>query len=222
MTMIKFVVALALTFASLATVPAAAGPYCQEDLGYGRTSSFGCGGWGAFANAPAATRGRGGLRPIAIAFPAGGDHAQLNHIVDLRDRRCRRRGRDRHRCHRPGPRASTNRTRELGRLGQSLRTRAVGDGLSRLPSAGNSNELFLTARATSSNELTRRAPNNEHTIKWGGPGRAERTTVSRGSAFWRLPDAACDLWPPHFLGYDIDYIPHLCYVAPSSLMRGVF
>ena len=42
--MIKFVVALALTFASLATVPAASGPYCQEDLGYGRTSSFGCGG----------------------------------------------------------------------------------------------------------------------------------------------------------------------------------
>jgi GAF domain-containing protein len=25
-------------------VPASAGPNCQEDLGYGRTSSFGCGG----------------------------------------------------------------------------------------------------------------------------------------------------------------------------------
>jgi hypothetical protein len=25
-------------------VPASAGPYCQEDLGYGRTSGFGCGG----------------------------------------------------------------------------------------------------------------------------------------------------------------------------------
>jgi hypothetical protein len=42
--MTKFVLALALTFASLAAVPASAGPYCQEDLGYGRTSSFGCGG----------------------------------------------------------------------------------------------------------------------------------------------------------------------------------
>jgi hypothetical protein len=42
--MTRFVLALALTFASLAAVPASAGPYCQEDLGYGRTSSFGCGG----------------------------------------------------------------------------------------------------------------------------------------------------------------------------------
>jgi hypothetical protein len=42
--MTKFVIALALTIAALAAVPAAAGPYCQEDLGYGRTSSFGCGG----------------------------------------------------------------------------------------------------------------------------------------------------------------------------------
>ena len=42
--MTKFVIALALTIATLAAVPVAAGPYCQEDLGYGRTSSFGCGG----------------------------------------------------------------------------------------------------------------------------------------------------------------------------------
>jgi len=42
--MTKLVLALALAFATLATVPASAGPYCQEDLGYGRTSSFGCGG----------------------------------------------------------------------------------------------------------------------------------------------------------------------------------
>jgi hypothetical protein len=44
MTMTKFVLALALAFAAVANVPASAGPYCQEDLGYGRTSSFGCGG----------------------------------------------------------------------------------------------------------------------------------------------------------------------------------
>jgi hypothetical protein len=43
-TMTKIVLALALAFAAFATVPASAGPYCQEDLGYGRTSSFGCGG----------------------------------------------------------------------------------------------------------------------------------------------------------------------------------
>jgi hypothetical protein len=42
--MTKIFFALALTVAALATVPASAGPYCQEDLGYGRTSSFGCGG----------------------------------------------------------------------------------------------------------------------------------------------------------------------------------
>jgi hypothetical protein len=42
--MTKLVLALTLAFATLAAVPASAGPYCQEDLGYGRTSSFGCGG----------------------------------------------------------------------------------------------------------------------------------------------------------------------------------
>jgi hypothetical protein len=42
--MTRIVLALALAMATLATVPAAAGLYCQEDLGYGRTSSFGCGG----------------------------------------------------------------------------------------------------------------------------------------------------------------------------------
>jgi len=42
--MTKIVFALALTIATLATVPASAGKGCQEDLGYGRTSSFGCGG----------------------------------------------------------------------------------------------------------------------------------------------------------------------------------
>jgi hypothetical protein len=42
--MTKYVLALALAFAAIANVPASAGPYCQEDLGYGRTSSFGCGG----------------------------------------------------------------------------------------------------------------------------------------------------------------------------------
>jgi hypothetical protein len=42
--MTKLVLALALAFVTLAAVPASAGPHCQEDLGYGRTSSFGCGG----------------------------------------------------------------------------------------------------------------------------------------------------------------------------------
>ena len=41
----KIVLAIVLTIAALATVPASAGPYCQEDLGYGRTSGFGCGGF---------------------------------------------------------------------------------------------------------------------------------------------------------------------------------
>jgi hypothetical protein len=40
----KIILAIVLTIATLAAVPASAGPYCQEDLGYGRTSSFGCGG----------------------------------------------------------------------------------------------------------------------------------------------------------------------------------
>jgi hypothetical protein len=44
MTMNKILVTIILTIATLAAVPASAGPYCQEDLGYGRTSSFGCGG----------------------------------------------------------------------------------------------------------------------------------------------------------------------------------
>jgi hypothetical protein len=43
-TMKRIVLALVLAIAAFATVPAAAGPSCQEDLGYGRTSSFGCGG----------------------------------------------------------------------------------------------------------------------------------------------------------------------------------
>ena len=42
--MTKIILALALALATVATVPASAGPYCQEDLGYGRTSSFCCGG----------------------------------------------------------------------------------------------------------------------------------------------------------------------------------
>ena len=42
--MTKIILALALVLATVATVPASAGPYCQEDWGYGRTSSFGCGG----------------------------------------------------------------------------------------------------------------------------------------------------------------------------------
>jgi hypothetical protein len=42
--MTKLVLALALAVSTIATAPASAGPYCQEDLGYGRTSSFGCGG----------------------------------------------------------------------------------------------------------------------------------------------------------------------------------
>ena len=37
--MTKLVLALALAFATLAAVPASAGPYCQEDLGYGRTTA---------------------------------------------------------------------------------------------------------------------------------------------------------------------------------------
>ncbi len=40
----KIALAIVLTIATLAAVPASAGPHCQEDLGYGRTSSFGCGG----------------------------------------------------------------------------------------------------------------------------------------------------------------------------------
>jgi uncharacterized membrane protein len=47
----KITLALALTIAALASVPASAGPRhqwqvagnCQEDLGYGRTSGWGCG-----------------------------------------------------------------------------------------------------------------------------------------------------------------------------------
>jgi len=39
----KIMLAIVLAIATLAAVPATAGPYCQEDLGYGRTSSFGCG-----------------------------------------------------------------------------------------------------------------------------------------------------------------------------------
>ena len=71
--MTKFVIALALTIATLAAVPAAAGPYCQEDLGYGRTSSFGCGVFGVFLRAPGCARGRGALRPDG---PGGGHHAK--------------------------------------------------------------------------------------------------------------------------------------------------
>jgi len=40
----KILVTIILTIATLAADTASAGPYCQEDLGYGRTSSFGCGG----------------------------------------------------------------------------------------------------------------------------------------------------------------------------------
>src|SRR4029079_7267122 len=54
--MTKLVLALALAFATLATVPASAGPYCQEDLGYGRTGSFGCGGLVTSPGAPGASR----------------------------------------------------------------------------------------------------------------------------------------------------------------------
>jgi hypothetical protein len=47
----RIALALALTIAALASVPAAANPRhdwqvagkCQEDLGYGRTSGWGCG-----------------------------------------------------------------------------------------------------------------------------------------------------------------------------------
>jgi hypothetical protein len=41
--MTKIVLALILSLATLATVPASALPPCKEDLGYGRTS-MGCGG----------------------------------------------------------------------------------------------------------------------------------------------------------------------------------
>ena len=61
--MTKFVLALALTIATLAAVPASAGPYCQEDLGYGRTSSFGCGGYVGLLRAPGRASGRDALRP---------------------------------------------------------------------------------------------------------------------------------------------------------------
>jgi hypothetical protein len=37
----KILLTIVLAIATLAAVPASAGPYCQEDLGYGRTSSFG-------------------------------------------------------------------------------------------------------------------------------------------------------------------------------------
>jgi hypothetical protein len=47
----KMTLAIALMFAALASVPASAAPHhnwqmagnCQEDLGYGRTSGWGCG-----------------------------------------------------------------------------------------------------------------------------------------------------------------------------------
>jgi hypothetical protein len=42
--MTKIVLAIVLAVATLATVPASARPNCQEDLGYGRTGNFGCGG----------------------------------------------------------------------------------------------------------------------------------------------------------------------------------
>ena len=43
--MTKIALAVALAIAALAAVPASAHPnQCQEDLGYGRTGSFGCGG----------------------------------------------------------------------------------------------------------------------------------------------------------------------------------
>jgi hypothetical protein len=42
--MTKIALAVALAIAVLAAVPASAHPnHCQEDLGYGRTGSFGCG-----------------------------------------------------------------------------------------------------------------------------------------------------------------------------------
>jgi hypothetical protein len=44
-TMTRIALAVALAIAVLAAVPASAHPkHCQEDLGYGRTGSFGCGG----------------------------------------------------------------------------------------------------------------------------------------------------------------------------------
>jgi hypothetical protein len=42
--MSKIVLAVVLAIATLAAVPASARPHCQEDLGYGRTGNFGCGG----------------------------------------------------------------------------------------------------------------------------------------------------------------------------------
>jgi hypothetical protein len=43
--MTKIALAVALVIAAIAAIPAAAHPsHCQEDLGYGRTGSFGCGG----------------------------------------------------------------------------------------------------------------------------------------------------------------------------------
>jgi hypothetical protein len=41
----KIALAVALAITALAAVPVSAHPnHCQEDLGYGRTGSFGCGG----------------------------------------------------------------------------------------------------------------------------------------------------------------------------------
>lgn len=43
--MTKIALAVALVIAAIATIPASAHPnHCQEDLGYGRTGGFGCGG----------------------------------------------------------------------------------------------------------------------------------------------------------------------------------
>jgi hypothetical protein len=43
--MTRIALAVALAIAVLAAVPVSAHPnHCQEDLGYGRTGSFGCGG----------------------------------------------------------------------------------------------------------------------------------------------------------------------------------
>ena len=44
MTTIVLALAIAAFAIFSAFVPASAAPSCQEDLGYGRTSSFGCGG----------------------------------------------------------------------------------------------------------------------------------------------------------------------------------
>ena len=64
----KFFLLLALALAAVATVPASAGPYCQEDLGYGRTSSFASVSLGSDQKGRADASGIDAHAPVAERF----------------------------------------------------------------------------------------------------------------------------------------------------------